>query len=42
VNAVQEKADNQYLRGYLFYDEKEADKFDKVYNRELKALRGKK
>jgi hypothetical protein len=41
VTAVQAKADKQYLRGYLFYDEKEANKFDKVYNRELKALRGK-
>jgi hypothetical protein len=42
VELVQAKADNQYLRGYIFYDEKEANKFDKVYNRELKALRGKK
>jgi hypothetical protein len=42
LNAIQAKADNQYLRGYLFYDEKEAHTFDKVYDRELKALRSKK
>jgi hypothetical protein len=42
VRAVQAKADRQYLRGYLFYDEKEANKFDNVYNRELKVLRSKK
>jgi hypothetical protein len=27
------------LRGCLFYDKKEADKFDKVYNRGLGAIR---
>jgi hypothetical protein len=39
TEAIRAKADKQYLRGYIFYDEKEANKFDKVYNRELKALR---
>jgi hypothetical protein len=42
LGAIQAKADNHYLRGYLFYDEKEANTFDKVYDRELKVLRGKK
>ena len=32
---------NEFARVYLFYDESEARKFDKVYQRELKALRGK-
>jgi hypothetical protein len=41
IKAVKAKADNQYLRGYLFYEEKEANRFDKVYDRELKLLRGK-
>jgi hypothetical protein len=42
VKAAQAKADNQYLRWYEFYDEREANKFDKVYNREIKILRRKK
>jgi hypothetical protein len=41
AEAMRAKAENQRLRGHLFYDGKEANKFDKAYNRELKALRGK-
>jgi hypothetical protein len=41
VKAAQAKADNQYLRGYEFYDEKEAQAFDRIYTRELKAMRKK-
>ena len=32
---------NEYARVYRFYDEAEARKFDRVYHRELKALRSK-
>jgi hypothetical protein len=42
VAAAEAKENNEYLRGYKFYDEKEANLFDKVYQRELKALRIKK
>jgi hypothetical protein len=40
--AAQARENNEYLRGYTFYDEREANIFDKVYNRELKVLRRKK
>jgi hypothetical protein len=33
---------NEYARVYRFYDESEARRFDKVYQRELKVLRSKK
>jgi hypothetical protein len=42
VAAAEAKENNEYLRGYKFYDEKEANLFDKIYQRELKALRIKK
>jgi hypothetical protein len=42
VAAAEAKENNEYLRGYKFYDEKEANLFDKVYRRELKVLRVKK
>jgi hypothetical protein len=42
VAAAEAKENNEYLRGYRFYDEKEANLFDKVYRRELKTLRTKK
>jgi hypothetical protein len=42
VAAAEAKENNEYLRGYKFYDEKEANLFDKVYRRELKAIRTKK
>jgi hypothetical protein len=42
VAAAEAKENNEYLRGYKFYDEKEANLFDKVYQRELRVLRIKK
>ncbi|MDR1902804.1 MAG: hypothetical protein LBQ88_11050 [Treponema sp.] len=42
VAAAEAKENNEYLRGYKFYDEKEANLFDKVYRRELRAMRIKK
>ncbi|GHV79099.1 hypothetical protein AGMMS49944_08900 [Spirochaetia bacterium] len=41
VAAAEAKENNEYLRGYKFYDEKEARIFDRIYARELKALRKK-
>jgi hypothetical protein len=42
VAAAEAKENNEYLRGYKFYDEQEANYFDKIYQRELRALRIKK
>ncbi|GHU60355.1 hypothetical protein FACS189444_7010 [Spirochaetia bacterium] len=42
VAAAEAKENNEYLRGYRFYDEREANLFDKVYKRELRAMRVKK
>jgi hypothetical protein len=42
IAAAEAKENNEYLRGYKFYDEQEANHFDKIYRRELKALRVKK
>jgi hypothetical protein len=40
--AAQARENNEYLRGYIFYDEREANVFDKIYKRELKNIRSKK
>ena len=42
VAAAEAKENNEYLRGYKFYDQEEANRFDKIYRRELKAIRVKK
>jgi hypothetical protein len=42
VAAAEAKENNEYLRGYKFYDEQEANHFDKIYQQELRALRIKK
>jgi hypothetical protein len=42
IAAAEAKENNEYLRGYKFYDEQEANHFDKIYQRELRSLRIKK
>jgi hypothetical protein len=42
VATAEAKENNEYLRGHKFYDEQEANIFDKIYTRELKAMRTKK
>jgi hypothetical protein len=42
IAAAEAKENNEYLRGYKFYDEQEARIFDKIYMRELRAIRAKK
>jgi hypothetical protein len=40
--AAEARENNEYIGVYRFYDESERRRFDKVYNRELKAMRAKK
>jgi hypothetical protein len=42
IAAAEAKENKEYLRGYKFYDEQEANIFDRIYQRELKAIRAKK
>jgi hypothetical protein len=41
VAAAEAKENNEYLRGYKFYDQEEANRFDKIYKRELRSMRQK-